>query len=82
MTSPANPTGSPVLSPCTSVCAIDPVTGLCVGCFRTLDEIAAWSLLDDDTKRDVWSTLAQRRTAAAIPVDSKKSPWTGADADR
>ena len=29
-------------SPCTSVCTIDPATGWCAGCLRTIDEIAAW----------------------------------------
>ncbi|MGH8799774.1 MAG: DUF1289 domain-containing protein, partial [Casimicrobiaceae bacterium] len=33
---------SAVASPCTSVCTIDRPTGLCAGCFRTLDEIAGW----------------------------------------
>ncbi|WP_374674724.1 DUF1289 domain-containing protein [Ideonella sp.] len=50
-----------VPSPCTSVCRIDPRTGWCAGCARTLDEIAAWSRLDDDAKRRVWALLPQRR---------------------
>ena len=40
-------------------------TGLCDGCQRTLDEIAAWSLLDDDARRDVWQAIGERRKAAA-----------------
>jgi predicted Fe-S protein YdhL (DUF1289 family) len=35
-----------VLSPCVGVCALD-ADGLCQGCLRTADEIAAWPLLDD-----------------------------------
>ena len=31
-------------SPCISVCRMDAVSGLCEGCFRTLDEIAAWGM--------------------------------------
>jgi predicted Fe-S protein YdhL (DUF1289 family) len=31
-----------VASPCISVCVIDAPTGLCAGCYRTLDEIAGW----------------------------------------
>lgn len=30
-------------SPCVNICAMDAVSGLCVGCARTLDEIAGWS---------------------------------------
>ena len=58
-TAPFN--GPGVASPCISVCRIDPVTGLCVGCARTLEEIAAWSTLDDAARRDVWTAIATRR---------------------
>ena len=71
----------PVPSPCNSVCAIDEVTGLCAGCFRTLDEIAAWSLLDDADKRAVWAALAQRRVAAP-PAAAGTTFWKAADAKR
>ena len=54
---------SPVASPCTSVCKIDDATGLCAGCLRTLDEIAAWSVLDDAQRRAVWGAIAARREA-------------------
>jgi predicted Fe-S protein YdhL (DUF1289 family) len=50
-----------VPSPCISVCRIDGASGLCVGCLRTLDEIAVWSALDDEAKRDVWRAIASRR---------------------
>jgi len=36
-------------------------TGLCEGCQRTIDEIAAWSRMDDDEKRAVWLLIEQRR---------------------
>ena len=56
-----------VPSPCTNVCKIDPTTGWCEGCARTLDEIAAWSTLSDDTKLDVWDALAARRQSLVSP---------------
>ena len=56
-----------VASPCTSVCTMDPASGLCVGCFRTLDEIADWSVLDADGKRGVLAVLPARRAAAGRP---------------
>ena len=52
-----------VPSPCISVCKIDAATGWCEGCCRTIDEIAHWSLLDDDEKRAVWTDLDRRRGA-------------------
>ncbi len=51
----------PVPSPCISVCKMDEASGLCTGCLRTLDEIALWSVLDEEDKRAVWASLAQRR---------------------
>ncbi len=52
-----------VASPCISVCVLDANGVLCLGCFRTLDEIAAWSLLDADAKRGVLAALPERRSA-------------------
>ncbi len=52
---------TPVPSPCISVCRMDAHTGWCEGCLRTLDEIAAWSQLDDEARREVWVDLGRRR---------------------
>lgn len=49
-----------VPSPCISVCRMDPATGLCEGCLRTLDEIAAWGRMTEQDKREVWAQLAKR----------------------
>ena len=56
---------TPVASPCISVCRIDAASGLCVGCLRTLDEIAAWGVLDDAARRAVWGAIAKRRARFA-----------------
>ena len=61
--------GEPVPSPCNSVCRIAPATGLCEGCLRSIDEIAAWSGLDDAGKRAVWERLAAR--AGVVVVQEK-----------
>ena len=69
MTAPgrADPGNSPpVPSPCVDVCRMDPVTGWCLGCARTIDEIAAWSALDNAGKRRVWKLLPARREALAL----------------
>ena len=57
---------STVASPCISICRMDDATGLCVGCLRTIDEIASWSVLDDDARRNVWTAIARRRARMAI----------------
>jgi len=54
-----------VPSPCVSVCRMDARTQLCEGCFRTLDEIAAWSRMEDEDKREVWKFIGQRIVARA-----------------
>ncbi|MEP6739004.1 MAG: DUF1289 domain-containing protein [Caldimonas sp.] len=53
-------------SPCTNVCTIDAASGWCAGCMRTIDEIAAWGVLDDRQKRSVWKLLPARRAAFAL----------------
>ena len=54
----------PVPSPCISVCRMSAATGLCEGCFRTLDEIGAWGLASDEERRAMWQRLAQRAMQA------------------
>ena len=51
---------APVPSPCINVCRMDPATGLCEGCLRTIEEIANWSRLDDAHKRAVWDEIEKR----------------------
>lgn len=60
--STAAPGGVP--SPCVDVCRMDERTGWCLGCHRTLDEIAAWSRLDDAGKLQVWARLDERRAVS------------------
>lgn len=57
------PAAAEVPSPCISICRMSAATGLCEGCFRTRDEIAAWSCADDDRKRGIWRAIAQRMAA-------------------
>jgi len=39
-----------VQSPCKKICELDPNTGLCLGCKRSIDEIYNWNLKDDKEK--------------------------------
>ncbi|MGA1254040.1 MAG: DUF1289 domain-containing protein [Burkholderiaceae bacterium] len=52
---------APVPSPCTSVCSLSPETGYCLGCLRTIDEIAHWGQMTNAEKRAVVSQLDTRR---------------------
>ncbi len=51
----------PVLSPCIGVCATDSASGFCLGCLRTIDEIAAWSRASEATRRAIHAALPPRR---------------------
>lgn len=51
-------------SPCINLCRMDAASGLCLGCFRTLDEIARWSKLDDAAREAILAAVAVRRQAS------------------
>ena len=59
-----------VASPCINVCRMDPVSGLCEGCYRTLDEIARWAGTDDGDRREILARVERRR--------AEPDPWDGA----
>ncbi|WP_281985583.1 DUF1289 domain-containing protein [Azonexus hydrophilus] len=56
---------TPPASPCINVCRMDPLSGLCIGCQRTLEEIAGWSAFDNATRLTVLERVAERRQASA-----------------
>jgi predicted Fe-S protein YdhL (DUF1289 family) len=55
-----DPDGGHVPTPCINVCKMDPQTGLCEGCYRTIDEIIQWSTASNDTKRAIWQEIRRR----------------------
>lgn len=55
-----------VPSPCIQVCRIDPASGLCQGCLRSLDEIAAWPNLSARDKRLVLDRVATRGERSVV----------------
>jgi uncharacterized protein len=50
-------------SPCNKVCAVDPVSSLCVGCGRSLAEIEAWTRLTSDERAEIMADLPRRMNA-------------------
>ena len=48
-------------SPCVNLCRMDPASGLCEGCARTLAEIAGWVSMSEPDKRALLRRLRQRR---------------------
>jgi predicted Fe-S protein YdhL (DUF1289 family) len=48
-------------TPCINICLLDAETGLCLGCGRTIDEIARWSAMSDRERRAVMTALPARK---------------------
>jgi predicted Fe-S protein YdhL (DUF1289 family) len=49
-----------IVSPCIRICCLDD-TDVCLGCFRTLDEIRNWQASDNTTRALVLQHCEQRR---------------------
>lgn len=54
-----------IATPCIQVCAIDGDSGLCLGCLRTLQEIADWSRFTDAERAGLIAELPGRRERIA-----------------
>jgi uncharacterized protein len=55
---------APPSTPCIQVCVINPLSALCIGCGRTVDEIAAWGGLDESGRLAIMAGLEARLLAA------------------
>lgn len=49
-----------VESPCVKVCVVHPTERICVGCLRSIDEIARWSRMSSEDRRAVMADLPDR----------------------
>jgi hypothetical protein len=47
-------------SPCNRLCTLDPASGLCLGCGRSLDEIARWTQMTDAERARIVAELGRR----------------------
>jgi prolyl-tRNA editing enzyme YbaK/EbsC (Cys-tRNA(Pro) deacylase)/predicted Fe-S protein YdhL (DUF1289 family) len=47
-------------SPCVNVCRMDTGSGLCEGCFRTIEDIREWGRSDDASKKAMWVQITER----------------------
>ena len=58
------PVVTKLTSPCVSICQMDPQDGICLGCYRTRAEIAAWRSMDQDDQLALLEILRDRRATA------------------
>jgi predicted Fe-S protein YdhL (DUF1289 family) len=61
-------------SPCTKLCVLDAVTGLCRGCGRSRDEIAAWGVMPEARRRTIMAGLDARMRAAHLTPAEEPLP--------
>ena len=47
-------------SPCVNICVIHPEARLCIGCFRSAEEIRKWSRITAEERREIMAGLAER----------------------
>ena len=52
----------PIPTPCVKVCVVDGESGLCLGCYRTLGEVAGWTRLGEDARTAIIGDLPRRRS--------------------
>jgi predicted Fe-S protein YdhL (DUF1289 family) len=65
---------APVPTPCIGVCQLDEASGLCLGCARTGEEVAAWQEAAPAYKLGVWDELPPRR--AEMALSAYRLPWS------
>ncbi|MDZ4393827.1 DUF1289 domain-containing protein [Cypionkella sp.] len=49
-----------IQSPCVKLCVVHPEARICVGCFRSIDEIASWSRLTPAERKAIIADLPTR----------------------
>ena len=52
-------------SPCVKICQIHPQARICIGCYRTMDEIGRWSRMTPEERRAVMAELPARAPSLA-----------------
>ena len=60
---PSRPDGppAPIATPCIKVCVVDGESGLCMGCYRKLSEVAQWARFSDAERDVILADLSGRR---------------------
>jgi hypothetical protein len=53
---------APIKTPCIKVCVVDAETGLCMGCYRQLSEVAGWARFSDEERATIMAELSSRKS--------------------
>ncbi|MEZ5815709.1 MAG: DUF1289 domain-containing protein [Hyphomicrobiaceae bacterium] len=55
-------------TPCVGICNLDARSGLCIGCGRSLEQIAGWARLAPERRREIMDEIESRRRRVAGEV--------------
>jgi predicted Fe-S protein YdhL (DUF1289 family) len=55
-----------IATPCIKVCTLDRSSGRCLGCGRTLSEIAHWTSMDELERLTIMRDLPARRASGRM----------------
>ncbi|MGO7868963.1 DUF1289 domain-containing protein [Rhizobium leguminosarum] len=64
-------------TPCTHLCSLEPSTGFCAGCGRTLEEIGSWTSYSDTERTRIMALLPARLAGTATVSNHVKSSLAG-----
>lgn len=51
-----------IVTPCVKVCVVDGESGLCLGCYRTLAEVAGWARFSREARDALMTELPGRKS--------------------
>lgn len=57
----SKPIEKPISSPCVNICCLDD-EDICLGCYRSSDEICQWGSMDSEARKEVLKKVAERES--------------------
>ncbi len=66
-------------SPCVKLCVVHPEARICVGCYRSIEEIAGWSRLTPEQRRAIMAELPARASTLTKRRGGRKARLAGND---
>ena len=63
-----------IASPCVKVCTLDAKTSVCLGCGRSIGEIARWTVMSAQERAQVMAELPARLADRRQPTDDRMTP--------
>jgi uncharacterized protein len=68
-----------VESPCIKICQIHPAERICVGCYRSIQEIGMWSVMSAEERRAVLAELPGRAASVSRRRGGRRRRAAAAD---